>query len=214
MSRPNAEPSIQTATGVADLPWRQYADASIALLEQFLAPDQADQLLLAARSWPDWQQRHISVYGHRCAEPRLGLWYADPGVHYRYSGHTCRARAWPAALQSLRELLQDRLQQPFNAVLGNLYRNGNDAMGWHSDDERCLGQRPVIASISLGANRDFLLRRKDDHARQLKLSLQHGSLLVMAGCTQRHWQHALPRRKAIDAVRINLTFRKILDLHH
>jgi len=194
-----------------ELPWQQLDGGSIALIQSFLPAQFADRLYHATLMLPDWQQHHISLYGRRHAEPRLGLWYADAGVHYRYSGRECRAAAWPQPLLSLRELLQEQLQQPFNGVLGNLYRDGDDAMGWHSDDERSLGARPLIASVSLGAGRDFLLRRKHDHSRKLKLHLQHGSLLLMAGTTQRYWQHALPRRKKVSQARVNLTFRWIHD---
>lgn len=142
------------------------------------------------------------------------MWYADTDVHYQYSGRDCRALAWPGSLLALRRLLEQKLQQSFNGVLGNYYRDGNDAMGWHSDDERSLGQQPLIASISLGAGRDFLLRRKDDHTHKLTLHLQHGSLLLMAGGTQQYWQHALPRRKNVADARINLTFRHILRPLH
>lgn len=201
-------PNVTTCA--ADLPWQHAHGASIALIDPFLSAQIADQLYQSALAWPHWQQHHIKVYGRRHAEPRLGLWCADAGVHYRYSGRDCRACAWPTQLQTLRHLLQNTLQQRFNGVLGNYYRDGNDAMGWHSDDERCLGAQPLIAAISLGAGRDFLLRRKDDHQRKIKLQLQHGSLLLMAGTTQQYWQHALPRRKKVSAARINLSFRHIL----
>ena len=193
----------------AKLPWQHEEGASIALVEDFLSLQAADRLYQALLALPDWQQHHITLYGRRLAEPRLGLWYSDSDVIYRYSGRNCLPCAWPPPLQSVRKLLQDRLQHPFNGVLGNLYRDGNDSMGWHSDDEHSLGAQPLIASLSLGAGRDFLLRRKDDHGRKLRFHLQQGSLLLMAGSTQQFWQHALPRRKKVTQARINLTFRYI-----
>jgi alkylated DNA repair dioxygenase AlkB len=95
-------------------------------------------------------------------------------------------------------------------VLANRYRDGRDAMGWHSDDEPELGPAPVIASVSLGASRRFVLKHRDDPAQKLALELDHGSLLVMAGATQRHYKHALPRTARPVGERINLTFRHIL----
>ena len=97
-------------------------------------------------------------------------------------------------------------------MLANRYRSGADAMGWHSDDEPELGMQPLIASLSLGATRRFLLRRRDDPAQRLALDLEPGSLLLMAGDTQRHWKHALPRTARPVGERINLTFRRIFPV--
>lgn len=194
---------------VCDQPlrWQHQHGASIARCAQFLSPDAADLMFRQAQAWPHWRQHHISLFGRRVAEPRLGIWFADPGVHYRYSGRDCEPLAWPEPLHELRRLLEASLQQCFNGVLCNRYRDGNDHMGWHSDDEPGLGKQPLIASVSLGAGRDFVLRRKDDHRHKISLHLQHGSLLLMAGTTQQCWQHALPRRRQLTQERINLTFR-------
>ena len=110
----------------------------------------------------------------------------------------------------MRERLERTLDVTFNSVLANLYRDGTDAMGWHSDAEPELGPAPVIASISLGAMRRFALKHRDDPARKLTLELPHGSLLVMSGATQRHYRHALPRTTRPIGPRINLTFRRIV----
>ncbi|HLM54443.1 MAG TPA: alpha-ketoglutarate-dependent dioxygenase AlkB, partial [Pseudoxanthomonas sp.] len=98
----------------------------------------------------------------------------------------------------------------FNSVLANLYRSGRDAMGWHSDDERELGPEPVIASLSLGAARRFVLKSRHDPTLKREFVLPHGSLLVMAGQTQRHYRHCLPRTAKPTGERINLTFRQVL----
>lgn len=116
---------------------------------------------------------------------------------------------WPLVLLPVCERLQQACATPFNSVLINRYRNGRDSMGWHSDDEPELGERPVIASLSLGAARRFLLRRRDDHALTTEFLLAHGDLLVMAGDTQRFYQHALPKTARPMGERINLTFRWI-----
>jgi alkylated DNA repair dioxygenase AlkB len=141
--------------------------------------------------------------------PRLCSWCGDAGIVYRYSGTLHRADGWPRCVQSLRDQLRERLEIRFNFVLANLYRNGNDAMGWHADDERELGERPCIASLSFGAPRRFDLRARDGSGRRASLMLESGSLLLMWGNSQRYWQHALPRTKQAVGSRINLTFRDV-----
>lgn len=156
----------------------------------------------------NWEQRVLMIYGRRVLTPRLVAWCGDPGVSYRYSGDIAPRQNWPLALSRLRHQLEHFCQCRFNGVLANYYRDGNDSMGWHSDDESELGERPVIASISLGAGRDFAFRPRSGGDTR-RLHLENGSLLVMAGETQRHWQHALPRRRRLGAARLNLTFRHI-----
>lgn len=176
----------------------------------FLTRPAADELLLQLLGQSDWQQSSIHLFGRQVQEPRLTVWYADEGVKYAYSGRQLSANPWSVGLLKLRNQVSATTNSNFNAVLGNYYRNGSDYMGWHSDDETSLGSEPVIASLSLGAERCFMLRRKDNHHCKHRLSLQHGSLLIMRGTTQRYWQHALPRRKRVTQARINLTFRQVL----
>lgn len=158
-----------------------------------------------------WQTHRLRLFGRWVDAPRLSCWIGDPGAVYRYSGQTFAPQPWPQALLPLRQRLRKELGIDFNAVLANLYRDGRDAMGWHSDDEPELGPEPVIASLSLGAARRFVLRRRDDHAVKQALVLEPGSLLVMRGVSQRDWQHALPRTARPVGPRINLTFRRIFD---
>lgn len=158
-----------------------------------------------------WQTHRLRLFGRWVDAPRRSAWIGDPGAVYRYSGQTFAPQPWPQALLPLRQRLRKELGIDFNAVLANLYRDGRDAMGWHSDDEPELGPEPVIASLSLGAARRFVLRRRDDHAVKQALVLEPGSLLVMRGVSQRDWQHALPRTAKPVGPRINLTFRRIFD---
>ncbi|HEX7382375.1 MAG TPA: alpha-ketoglutarate-dependent dioxygenase AlkB [Nevskiaceae bacterium] len=158
-----------------------------------------------------WRQYEIIVAGRRCLQPRLTAWYGDPGARYRYSGRSFDPRPWTPTLLELRRYVEDWSGRRFNAVLLNLYRNGRDAVGWHSDNEPELGPEPVIASLSLGATRCFEFREKSNRtgSRQL-FRLMSGSVLIMAGTTQRFWQHRLRREPAVEGVRVNLSFRQIV----
>lgn len=169
----------------------------------------ADRLFAQLRAGIPWEVHRIRLFGREHASPRLSCWIGDPGTSYRYSGSRFEPRPWPAALDPLRERLQAELGVGFNSVLANRYRDGRDCMGWHSDDEAELGAEPVIASVSLGAPRRFVLKHREAPERRLALDLPHGSLLVMQGGTQRLYRHALPRTARPVGERINLTFRRI-----
>lgn len=179
-------------------------------LPHFLAPDAASALLGHLTTSLDWQQHRLKLFGRDVLTPRLCAWYGDTDARYGYSGQTLEPLPWTAPLAAVRQRLQAMLGCPLNGMLANLYRDGADSMGWHSDDEASLGPRPVIVSLSLGATRRFVLRhRRRRELQTLSLALEHGSLLVMAGDTQRHWQHAVPKTRAAVGVRINLTFRYV-----
>ena len=175
----------------------------------WLAPERADALLDRLLRDIAWETHRIRMFGRWIDSPRRSCWIGDPGASYVYSGVRFEPRPWLPALSLLREDLQQASGAAFNSVLANLYRDGSDAMGWHSDDEPELGPRPVIASLSLGQARRFKLRHRDDPARQLDLDLPHGSLLVMRGDTQARFKHSLPRSTRPMGPRINLTFRLI-----
>lgn len=185
------------------------ADADIALDPGWLRPEEADCLLAGLRGSIPWENHRVRIFGREHASPRLSCWIGDPGTAYRYSGTLFEPHPWPAGLAPVRERLRRQLGADFNSVLANLYRDGRDCMGWHSDAEPELGPAPVIASLSLGAVRRFKLKHRADADRQLAIDLPHGSLLVMAGATQRNYRHALPRTAKPVGERINLTFRHI-----
>jgi alkylated DNA repair dioxygenase AlkB len=178
----------------------------------WLPAPEADKLFATLRQAIAWETHRIRLFGREVASPRLSCWIGDAGAGYVYSGTRFEPRAWPAALLPLRERLQDELAVPFNSVLANRYRDGRDGMGWHSDDEPELGPRPAIASLSLGAPRRFLLKPRERGAQSERLALElgHGSLLLMAGDSQRRYRHALPKTARAVGERINLTFRRIL----
>lgn len=170
----------------------------------------ADQWLTAVSDELDWRQRQIMMFGKAVMQPRLTAWHGDHGARYTYSGVTLHPLPWTPALTQIRTWLETCLGARFNGVLANRYRDGNDAMGWHSDDEPELGEQPLIASVSLGAERRFVMRRKNDHGIRHEWVLTHGSLVVMAGRTQEQWQHAVPKTRRVVGERINLTFRQII----
>ncbi len=179
-------------------------------MEGWLEPEEGMQVMDTLLLDVEWTQPRIHLFGRQVHSPRLAAWYGDPGAVYRYSGMVNRPLPWTEVLSDLRVRLQDRLDQPFNSVLLNLYRDGNDAMGWHSDDEPELGEEPCIASVSLGASRRFCLRHRSDSAvSTMSLDLTHGSVLVMQGPTQHHWKHAVMRTRKQVRPRINLTYRHV-----
>lgn len=155
-----------------------------------------------------WQQDSLKMYGKLVAIPRLQAWFGDANMPYTYSGLTMQPLAWTPSLLAIKSLLENKLNQSFNSALVNLYRDGQDTVGWHSDDEPELGNSPTIASVSLGATRKFQLKHKQLD-KKLALELTAGSLLVMAGYMQTYWQHCLPRTKRVQSPRINITFRNI-----
>lgn len=155
-----------------------------------------------------WQKDELRLFGKTYITEREVAWYADPGLMYRYSGATKRPLEWHPVLLALKNRIEARTQQTFNACLLNLYHHGEQGMGWHSDDEPELGETPVIASLSLGAERKFSFKHKHLNLKQT-LWLENGSLLMMQGLTQKFWKHSLPKSKKIKAARINLTFRYI-----
>lgn len=157
----------------------------------------------------DWQTERIQLFGRSHYVPHLTAFYGAPGVSYSYSGVTHIAQGWPGVLADIHSQLVSLLDKPFNCVLANLYRDGRDYMGWHSDDEASLGPEPAIASVSLGAPRSFQLRNKHDHSQKQQWELASGSVLLMEGPCQTGWQHCVPKRLKVHAPRINLTFRQV-----
>ena len=156
----------------------------------------------------EWREESLLIFGRRVKVPRLCAWYGDDGVAYRYSHAEHRADLWPPEVRSLRDTLHSRLGIRFNFVLANLYRDGNDALGWHADNERELGPYPCIASLSFGVSRRFCMRTRT-RDRRFSVLLEPGSLLLMWGTSQRDWQHSVPRSSGVNEPRINLTFRLV-----
>jgi alkylated DNA repair dioxygenase AlkB len=184
--------------------------ADVTFDPHWLAPVEADALFTTLLGAVPWEIHRIRLFGRDVDSPRLSCWIGDPDASYRYSGTDFAPRPWPCALVGVRERLQRETGMDFNSVLANQYRDGRDRMGWHSDNERELGARPLIASLSLGAERRFVFRDRRNPASRHALVLPHGSLLLMAGETQARYRHALPATAHAVGPRINLTFRRIL----
>jgi alkylated DNA repair dioxygenase AlkB len=183
-------------------------DGDAHLIADFLTRSQAEAYLAELLDLVEWTQHIIRIRGREVASPRLSAWYGDPDAHYTYSGLSLEPRPWLPVILELKARIGAVCDAPFNSVLLNLYRDGADSMGWHSDDEPELGERPVIASLSLGATRRFRLRhRRRKELEPVAVDLESGSLLIMEGDTQRFWKHQIPKTRRVAGPRINLTFR-------
>ena len=160
-----------------------------------------------AKTMP-WRIETARLFGRDMPVPRMTAWFGD--ADYTYSGICHRAAPFPAVVQRLREWAENISGASYNAVLLNLYRNGGDSVGWHSDNEAGLGDRPTIASLSLGATRRFQLRHRRTK-EMITLELREGHWLIMSGETQRFWLHQVPKTTATVGRRINLTFRRMIQ---
>lgn len=184
-------------------------DADITYYPQFLEITYASEVFQKLMKETAWQQDDIKIFGKIYKQPRLTALYGDDGKSYSYSNITMYPNPMTPLLKEIKAQIELVTQTTFNTVLLNLYRDGNDSNGWHSDNEKELGRNPVIASVSLGAKRSFKLKHRGDKKLNYKIFLNHGSLLLMQGETQHHWLHELPKSKKVTEPRINLTFRVI-----
>ena len=191
--------------------WQRSAlqGADVRLVQLFDA-HQAQRWFERVRAEIRWEQHHARLFGRDVPVPRLSCWVGDADAVYTYSRVRHVPRPWTPALAELRDVLSACCGESYNITLCNLYRDGRDAMGCHSDNEPELGAQPSIASLSFGAPRRFRLRHRLDAALRLDIELPPGSLLLMAGATQQNYRHELPRTARPVGARINLTFRRIL----
>lgn len=155
-----------------------------------------------------WIQEPIKIFGKEVMQPRLTAWYGDSS--YRYSGITMDPIPWSEKLLEIKDIVEAHTNQKFNSALLNHYRDGNDSVGWHRDNEKTLGPAPVIASVSFGVKRVFHLRPYREKSPKISIQLESGSLLLMQGETQHFWEHTLPKLPKSDlGPRVNLTFRAV-----
>ena len=182
-------------------------DASIEYYPQFFDVEEANALFDKLLHNTQWIEEDIRVYGKIYKQPRLTAFFANNTKKYRYSNISMTPLPFSTLLNTIKTKVEATCGTQFSSCLLNLYRDGQDSNGWHADDEKELGLNPVIASVSLGAERSFHLKHKTIKTLKYKLSLQHGSLLLMKNETQHQWLHQIPKTKKPVGKRINVTFR-------
>lgn len=182
-------------------------DGEILYDRNFLSSVEASRYFKILRYETAWQQDQIKVFGKVYDQPRLTALYANNNFPYSYSNITMYPSPFSATLLEIKEKVEQQLKKEFTTCLLNLYRHGQDSNGWHADNEKELGKNPIIASVSLGAERMFHMKHRTDNSQKIKINLIHGSLLVMSGSTQHYWLHQIPKTKKHVEERINLTFR-------
>ena len=184
-------------------------NADIVYYPKFYSSEEASEYFEILKNKTDWQQDDIKLFGKIYKQPRLTALYGSNDKPYSYSGITMFPKPFTPTLKKIKHKIEDECEIKFTSVLLNLYRDGTDSNGWHSDDEKELGPNPTIASLSLGTQRKFQLKHKQDKSLRFNIILEHGSLLIMKGETQHYWLHQIPKSKKINDPRINLTFRVV-----
>ena len=184
-------------------------DAEIEYFPNFFDSGRSDELFRKLKSEIPWQQDTITVYGKTHPQPRLTALFGNEGKPYSYSNIVMQPHLWNPLLVFIKNEIEEICQENFTTVLLNFYRDGKDSNGWHADNEKELGTNPVIASVSFGAERSFHLKHNTIPEQKLKITLEHGSLLMMKGTTQHFWKHQISKTAKPIGERINLTFRVI-----
>jgi alkylated DNA repair dioxygenase AlkB len=212
-SRHTDLPAFAAHRVAADLAWERIAipDADLLQLRRLALGQPDRQVLQRLIAEVEWRSEAVVMWGRTMPQPRLTAWYGDPGRSYAYSGIELQPRPWTPLLLDIKARVEAATGAGFNSVLINYYRNQRDSIGFHSDNEPELGDRPVIASLSLGEERIFVLRhRRSKKTEPVRLRLASGSLLLMAGETQRNWRHGIPKQSRACGARVKLTFRTII----
>lgn len=181
-------------------------DGVVEYLPSLFSSSESESLFRELLKTTPWKRDEVILFGQKRILSRKVAWMGDDGFSYSYSGISKTAVPWTSALIVVKERVELRTAQRFNSCLLNLYHDGSEGMGWHSDDEKTLGRNPVIASVSFGAERIFKLKHRESK-EVVSVLLEQGSLLVMKGETQHRWVHTMPKTKKVSAPRINLTFR-------
>lgn len=182
--------------------------ADISLLHD--AVKDADKLFDQILQGTPWQQQEITVFNRHMPMPRLTCWMGE--ASYTYSKLKNEPAPWTAPVLQVREQVTELTRENFNGVLLNLYRDGQDSMGWHADNEASLGSEPIIPSVNLGATRRMRFKpRKGEPGETFGVDLPHGSILLMRGKTQENWLHAVTKTAKSTGPRINLTYRRVVS---
>lgn len=183
-------------------------DGTVNYHGKLFSQQEANRYLEALLNTIEWKNDEAVVFGKRIITKRKVAWYAEKPFEYTYSNTTKQALPWTKELLELKTLVETESGETFNSCLLNLYHSGKEGMAWHSDAETDLKRNGAIGSLSFGAERKFAFKHKQTKEK-VALTLEHGSLLVMKGITQKHWLHRLPPTKRISKPRVNLTFRTI-----
>lgn len=186
-------------------------EGTVSYLGSVLSRSEADSLFESIFHQTKWQNDEAYIFGKHTITKRKVAWFGDGSFSYSYSGVTKQALPWVSSINRVRKLVEDKTGYQYNSCLVNLYHDGTEGVGWHSDDEKSLGVNTKIASLSLGAERKFLFRHKKTK-ETVSIILETGSLLLMQGETQTYWNHSLPKARKILRPRINLTFRTFIHL--
>lgn len=203
-------PDLFSSTKTSEFEQIDLPGADVQFKPDFLARQRAEMAFENLLLNTEWEAQKVFVWGKWHDQPRLVAWHGDEGATYSYSGSTLTPKPWSPVLLLLKREVEEAANAKFNSVLLNLYRDQNDSMGWHSDNETALGRRPVIASLSLGETREFLFKHRTEKQQRIRrVPLTSGSLLVMRGDTQINWLHAINRERSKAGNRVNLTFRLI-----
>lgn len=180
--------------------------------EHFLTSEESDLLFAQLLENTPWKQRTQTMYDKKVLTPRLTAWYGDHEKSYKLGGSEFEVNAWTPELLFIKNKIEEAFGHEFNSVLLNLYRDNNDSVAWHRDKESRYGDRPVIASLSLGQTRKFDFRKLNHHQSRHSIPLTRGSLLMMKGDLQEHWEHRIAKSSLHMKERINLTFRLVSEL--
>jgi alkylated DNA repair dioxygenase AlkB len=157
-----------------------------------------------------WRQKAVRMYDKEVVTPRLTAWYADPQTYDYTSLRRSAPNNWTPELLLIKSIVEPIAGIRFNSVLLNYYRDGNDSVAWHSDNEKALGIHPVIASVSFGQVRCFDIRSKADHSEKYSIRLESGALMIMKGDLQQQWEHRVAKSLTSMKPRVNLTFRVVI----
>lgn len=185
-------------------------DGSALLIPKFLTPEQASPLFHQIMNETVWEMPEMVMFGKKYPQAGLSTWYTNTEIPYMYSGITRTPHAMTPLLEGVMKQCTVASEAEYNSVLVNLYRDGNDSVSWHADNEQVNGREPTIASVSLGATRRFDLRHKES-GETVRVDLEDGSLLVMSGLSQHCWVHQIAKTKSKVGPRINLTFRQVIS---
>ena len=184
-------------------------DGTLSYNEHFYSEAKATEIFNALKTYSEYEQRIIKIFGKEFNAPRLEAFYSKNKQNYSYSGQTLEGKVFTPMIKDICMDIESFSGVNFNSVLINVYRDGQDSNGWHSDNEKELGKNPTIASLSLGASRKIHFRHNKTNLKKT-IEMEKGSLMVMGGSIQHHWKHQVPKTSKVKSTRINMTFRSII----